>query len=99
MREFFKGWKRKLGCVTLVTACLLMGMWIRSQRIHDAYSFGFNHHQQAIISFDGRLTWWSYNLAWHESPYHHFGSEGVCFIRGHANRTVDPNDTRVVTAE
>jgi len=30
MRDFFRGWKRKAGCVTLVTACLLMAGWVRS---------------------------------------------------------------------
>jgi len=30
MREFFKGWRRKLGSVALVMACLLSSGWIRS---------------------------------------------------------------------
>ena len=29
MREFFKPWRRKAGCVTLVMACVLMAAWIR----------------------------------------------------------------------
>jgi hypothetical protein len=29
MREFFRGWRRKVGVGTLVMACLLMGIWIR----------------------------------------------------------------------
>jgi hypothetical protein len=30
MREFFRGWRRKVGCVSLVMACAVMGMWARS---------------------------------------------------------------------
>lgn len=30
MGEFFRGWRRKVGCLTLVMACLTMGGWIRS---------------------------------------------------------------------
>ena len=30
MSEFFKGWRRKLGLFTLVMACVLTGIWLRS---------------------------------------------------------------------
>lgn len=30
MREFFKGWRRKVGCVALVVACVFTSGWIRS---------------------------------------------------------------------
>jgi hypothetical protein len=30
MREFFKGWRRKVGCVTLAMACVFMAGWVRS---------------------------------------------------------------------
>jgi hypothetical protein len=30
MREFFRGWRRKVGCATLVMACLVIALWIRS---------------------------------------------------------------------
>ena len=31
MREFFRGWRRKVGVVTLVMACVMTGMWFRSR--------------------------------------------------------------------
>ena len=31
MREFFKGWRRKVGVVTLVLACVIIGLWCKSQ--------------------------------------------------------------------
>ncbi len=35
MREFFRGWRRKAGGLTLLIACVLVGMWIRSLVIWD----------------------------------------------------------------
>lgn len=32
MRDFFHGWRRKTGVVTLVMACLLMASWISSRQ-------------------------------------------------------------------
>jgi hypothetical protein len=33
MREFFRGWKRKLGVVTLGLACVFAGWWIHAQSL------------------------------------------------------------------
>lgn len=35
MREFFRGWRRKLGCAALVIACAMCTMWVRSLRYED----------------------------------------------------------------
>jgi hypothetical protein len=35
MRESFKGWRRKVGCLVLVMACVLVGGWIRSRATCD----------------------------------------------------------------
>ena len=35
MGEFFKLWRRKFGVVTLVTACVFMGGWVRSYTTTD----------------------------------------------------------------
>ena len=39
MREFFKLWRRKIGVVTLVMACVFMGGWVRSRTIDEGVSF------------------------------------------------------------
>jgi hypothetical protein len=39
MREFFRGWRRKVGCVTLVMACVVMGLWIRGFHWQDSAEF------------------------------------------------------------
>ena len=35
MGEFFQGWRRKIGCVTLVMAFVLVLGWIRSFYVED----------------------------------------------------------------
>jgi hypothetical protein len=40
MHTFFYGWRRKAGCVTLVMACVLMGMWMRTTVVADYFSAG-----------------------------------------------------------
>ena len=37
MGNFFNGWRRKAGCVALVTACVLMIAWLRSLLIFDQF--------------------------------------------------------------
>ncbi|MBS0201252.1 MAG: hypothetical protein JSS49_00025 [Planctomycetes bacterium] len=37
MREFFKGWRRKLGCVTLLMACMVVAAWLRSGIRYDFF--------------------------------------------------------------
>lgn len=38
MSEFFNGWRRKIGCVTLVMACAVAGVWYRSYVVADIIS-------------------------------------------------------------
>ena len=35
MCEFFKGWRRKVGVLTLVVACVFMGLWVRGHSTFD----------------------------------------------------------------
>ncbi len=48
MSEFFRGWRRKSGVVTLMMACLFAAGWVRSQHIVDCICVGRNpgrfHH-------------------------------------------------------
>lgn len=58
MREFFRGWHQKMGCVTLVMACVLMGAWARSFAVRDQIitlpQFGYG---QMLTSEAGHLEW------------------------------------------
>ena len=35
MREFFRGWRRKIGVIMLVLACVLVAGWVRSKSVFD----------------------------------------------------------------
>jgi hypothetical protein len=39
MREFFRGWKRKAGVVTLMVACMFAVGWVRSRFVSDSFGF------------------------------------------------------------
>lgn len=56
MREFFKPWRRKAGCVTLVMACVFMGVWVRSEITADWFYFSSGEFtNEGLISFRGNL--------------------------------------------
>jgi hypothetical protein len=58
MREFFHGWRRKEGCVTLVMACALMAEWDRSREIGDSLYLSFGGTANWIlVSVDSSLLW------------------------------------------
>ncbi len=40
MLDFFHGWRRKVGVVTLVMALAFAGAWLRGHRVKDVYSTG-----------------------------------------------------------
>jgi len=56
MGEFFKGWRRKAGCVALVMACVLMAGWVRSAFCCDTIGYdvfsciGGLEHSQGLWS-------------------------------------------------
>ena len=58
MREFFRGWRRKIGIMTLVMACVFSVGWVRSVHVKDEFSLRRNanitHH---LISSSSRLGW------------------------------------------
>jgi len=57
MGEFFKGWRRKAGCVTLVLACVMAVGWVRSQHFSDFIKYRIApQHWFFIRSNDSRFT-------------------------------------------
>lgn len=40
MGDFFRGWRRKLGCLMLVLACVVMAWWVRGFSVEDIIQFG-----------------------------------------------------------
>ncbi|MBS0201251.1 MAG: hypothetical protein JSS49_00020 [Planctomycetes bacterium] len=58
MREFFKGWRRKVGCGLLVLACVVCGAWVRSLSIRDQILFLPRGNEfQMIASAAGTVRW------------------------------------------
>ena len=55
MKEFFKGRRRKVGCVTLVMACVVTAGLIRSNDSHDEVHLVIASNLFEIESFAGRL--------------------------------------------
>lgn len=49
MREYFRGWKRKTGCLTLALACVFMAGWVRSHSVHDALVIPTGKHSSIQI--------------------------------------------------
>ena len=79
MREFFKGWKRKCGCMTLVMATVFMAGWVTSgsYRDHLLIRCGTNSFfaflsedgslQCALMSFDNPVKFFRF-VSWQSMP-------------------------------
>ncbi|WP_029246751.1 hypothetical protein [Schlesneria paludicola] len=67
MREFFRGWKRKLGVVTLVMACMLAILWVRSLCVWDGLQFcSGKDSMENFVSVDQSLIWGRLHIENHE---------------------------------
>ena len=62
MRELFKGWRRKTGCVALVMACALAASWLRSLAASDSLWLRIGDRCQILRHDDGRISWDSYEV-------------------------------------
>ena len=61
MREYFRGWRRKAGVVTLVVACLVTIVWMRSQYFCDVATVQYHARYHQAYSMNGRIIWWSWD--------------------------------------
>jgi hypothetical protein len=59
MQTFFHGWRRKMGVVTLVMACLATGLWVRTLFFADQICFAIGDRKHYINSGQSGLTWLS----------------------------------------
>ena len=57
MREFFKGWRRKVGCGLLATAVVVFGAWMRSHHHFDSVFIHVSSATHAVKSQACRVCW------------------------------------------
>jgi hypothetical protein len=58
MKEFFHGWRRKVGCLSLLLACLIAGAWMLCEmRRHNGVSFPLFNRQHVVYAVDGQIVW------------------------------------------
>jgi hypothetical protein len=69
MQTFFHGWRRKAGVVTLVMACVVTGLWVRTLFFADQICFVMGDRKHYINSGQSGLCWLSVDrspvLEWH----------------------------------
>ena len=69
MGEFFKGWRRKVGVLTLVMACMFMAVWIRSSLVIDKIANDFGGHEKLVEMLQGDESGMSRLITiWRVSP-------------------------------
>lgn len=80
MREFFRGWRRKLGCVALVMAFAVLAMWIRSYSCDEWIERTRSNVRTSVGSQDGGILltrqWWAIDShgPWSDSPLRGFST-------------------------
>ena len=57
MREFFSGWRRKIGVATLIGACILAGMWARSLVVSHHLFVGPANRLYQVRLFRGSMAY------------------------------------------
>jgi hypothetical protein len=71
MREFFRGWRRKAGVVTLVMACVSMCMWIRGRVFIEGALFDTGNRQcNVVLNFKGKFYWCRWTRPDEEENHH-----------------------------
>ena len=60
MGDYFKGWRRKVGLLTLLLACVFMGGWVRAETVSDVVRFDFGRRQHRAFTIRNRIHWASY---------------------------------------
>lgn len=57
MRDFFRGWRRKVGCVVLIMALLAVSAWIKSLYVQDMIAFDIANRTHFFVSNESHFFW------------------------------------------
>ena len=75
--EFFKGWRRKAGLVTLGIAVAGMVVWMRSLAVNDVVLWRANGIASGVSSVAGGVSWTTYTSPAHSSEDYWWGSTAI----------------------
>ena len=79
MSEFFRGWRRKVGLLTLLMACVLIGAWMRSLIFSDQLGFSIGASNYFLSSANGCFRWTRYAHIVNDSPLHVYNIDPAYF--------------------
>lgn len=91
MREFFRGWRRKAGCVTLLMACAVLGLWMRGRIYSDLIEFRVASRTAIRVTHDGRSLCWMVLSESKNSPKRQFLKDSQGRIQATAEYLIDPH--------
>lgn len=104
MDKFFCGWRRMLGCVTLVSAVVFMAGWVRSLTVYDRlFLHNGTRRADSIDSVDGQFAWGvryfssdqNASVTWKHDPFSAATLRDEIKIKwygiGFCNELVEPN--------
>ncbi len=92
MGDFFHGWRRKLGVVALLMACLITTAWVRSLRVEDRLVFfSAKNALQSLHAWNGAVSWTSF--------YGKTESDSVVLTKAFRNWSTFPAFTGLVRYE
>jgi hypothetical protein len=101
MGEFFKPWRRKIGCVTLVMALVFMLGWVRSLVVQDdIWIVVEDGTRYGLKSWEGGIEYLKMDIG---NSFPHFGRRAIVFRKKRATQplwilrdSMLANDTRVL---
>ncbi|MEI8017876.1 MAG: hypothetical protein WCH39_06725 [Schlesneria sp.] len=57
MGNFFQGWRRKTGCVTLVIGLAVIALWLRSLTTFGGVNYSSQFHDYSWDSYNGVILY------------------------------------------
>jgi hypothetical protein len=97
MGEYFKGWRRRLGVVTLVMACVFAAGWVRCSLISEQLQIRISDSTVcAIASGKQSLSWLMYNNAGYSHPIRFYSASPPGKTYSLQTNWPDPNNIHII---